>query len=188
MRIRTIATIMLALAAASSQAAVRYEFSYIGLYHTGAWPHYDAFEPNAYMGGYFVGEDVNGDGTFHAHELTDLALTLWPSAPDEAMDHFIGPEADCYEGCIIDGFEYTPGGQLIFRVQNYYPRDSTVYSNDGYRHELYGGDVYESFAVTPDTVITVAQVPEPGMAAMLLTGLAGLAYARRRNALPPGKH
>ena len=182
MRLRTIATLTLALAAASSQATVRYDFSYTGLYHTGAFPHYDAFEPNAYMGGYFVGEDANGDGTFQAQELTDLALTLNPNASDEAMEHFIGPDANCYEGCLIYGFEYTPGNKLVFHVENLYPRARYSYSNERYLKELYGGDVFESFTVTPDTHITVSIEPEPGMTAKMLTGLAGLAYAGRRNA------
>ncbi len=182
MRVRTIATLMLALAGASSHAAVRYEFSYTGLYHTGAFPHYDAFEPNAYMGGYFVGEDANGDGSFQAQELTDLAFTLNPNASDEEMEHFIGPDANCWEGCIIAAFNYTPGDPLVFHVENVYPRARYSYSNERYLSELYGGDVYQSFAVTPQTVITISLVPEPGTAAMWLTGLAGLAYAGRRTA------
>jgi hypothetical protein len=182
MTIRTTAALVLALAAASSSAATRYDFSYSGLYYDSGWNDaLDGFDPGRYLGGFFVAEDLNGNGSFELDELTDFAYTLDPHPPGGYMTHLMGPEIPDYcLRCEVQSFAYTPGGTLTFHgVSQGVRLDDTI--TNTYFHSVFY-DTYWSLTVTPQTVIDVAPVPEPGAAWMFAAGLVGLAYWKRKMA------
>jgi hypothetical protein len=177
-----LAASVLALVCASSQAVpTRYDFSYTGLFHTVSFPvGIGEFDPDGYLGGYFVGEDMDGNGVLLGFELTDLAFTTWKEAQDDQMVHMLGPQA-CL-GCTIANFAYEPGAGLSFRATDMHStRSRMTYSSAGHLFEAYG-DYWESYAVTDATGITVSPVPGPATGAMLAAGLVGLAYMNRRKA------
>ncbi|QGZ38640.1 putative secreted protein with PEP-CTERM sorting signal [Pseudoduganella flava] len=179
MTIRTTAALVLALGAASPSTAARYDFSYSGFYFDSGWNDaLDGFDTSRYLGGFFVADDLNGNGSFELAELTNFAYTLASNLPDAYMTHLVGPQVPDYcLRCEVQSFAYTPGGTLAFHAVSQGVRLDETITNTYFYTVFY--DSYWSQTVTPQTVISVTPVPEPGAALMFTAGLAGLACMRK---------
>lgn len=101
--------------------------------------------------------------------------------------HFPGPEVRC-DVCYFD-FSYTPGNPLVFSsYAAVYHGSEFIYEFNYYtNNEMSWG--YEPFyfgrlEVGPETIVTLAQVPEPSTYAMLAAGLGLLACSRRNSRKP----
>lgn len=127
----------------------------------------------------FSGDD---DGTFQAAELTEFAYRVASTMPHPGLVYVIGPHHDPWEcpGCSLESFEYTPGGTLEFvaHAQGSIGFNETV-TNTGFLGSWYGEPW--TLTTTPDSIISVSAVPEPGSKFMFMAGLLGLAYLSKRN-------
>ena len=183
MNLRTTTALALALIGTSAQAATRYDFSYTGLYYDLSWStELDGFIADAAITGFFVGEDTSGDGTLTVDELTDFAFSYNYGIGSGELVHVIGPQVPefCLR-CQVDYFYYTPGETLTFDTVLSGVRYDKSLSNTGLWSDWYGE--YWTLSVNPDTIIRVAEVPEPGTGLMFMTGLLGLAYLAKRKAI-----
>lgn len=175
MILRLIPALALALLGASSNAETRYDFSYTGLYFDQSWDDTTGeFSPGAAITGFFAVEDYNSDGAFQVDELTDFAFSYNSNVWAGGLIHVIGPEVPDYcLRCEVNTFAYTPGGTLLFEATLSGVRFDQRLSNNSLWTAFYGD--HWTLTVTPDTVINVAEVPEPGTGFMFLAGLVGLA-------------
>lgn len=163
--------------APAAQAQTLWEFSYTG-FETGG-----AFDPRRELSGFFVGDDLDGDGVVLQSELSRFYLGFLEFDPRERS--YCGG-AGYY--CEVNDFSYSLDGDLYFSAEWVYSDEaarSTFYVTTGDKMEMggytgSGGSTWIVSRWTDQTrfAISPPPVPEPGQYAMALAGLALLAARR----------
>jgi hypothetical protein len=101
-----------------ASAATRYDFSYTGLRSMLDFPWEDSFLPNEQYFGSFTVEDSNGDGTYQQNEVLEFYIGRRGTDLFDVLGAFENGSWG-----YLESFNYTPGGQLIFRGQHAYQSD-----------------------------------------------------------------
>ncbi|GAB3368221.1 hypothetical protein [Massilia agri] len=171
--------------APAAQAETFWEFSYTG-FETGG-----VFDPRRELGGFFVGEDLDGDGVVVQGELSRFYL--------DSLEFDVREFSYCGGGgfyCEVSDFRYSLDGELYFKAEWLYTDEaarSTFYVTAGDKMEGggYVGNGESNWTVwrwTDQTRFTISPppVPEPGQATMAAGGLLVLGAwgAARRRARP----
>ncbi|WP_338758358.1 PEP-CTERM sorting domain-containing protein [Massilia sp. METH4] len=177
MHIRVIAAALLATAASSAQA---YEKKYVFEYE-GAWYNHTlmgdewVWDASRAWRGYFIGDDVDGDGTIVASEVSKFVANGFQADRCAVQE---------YTSCGATFEKYTIAGVFysawhVYNVPGQYTRSQYWNLPDG-------GIIYndypidEHYALGADTQFTVSVVPEPATWLMLGTGLLAAGAAARR--------
>lgn len=144
----------------------------------------EEFVADTAVGGWFTGEDLDGDGVIVASELTYLNL--------EGGNHLAcGPDDYAVRSCTLDSFRFDLDGELSYAAGfsgHAHVGDASWqgYTTTGVSKSWSGSDVTRDVSRTlywtPETRFSVSMmpVPEPATGAMAAAGLALIAGLHRR--------
>ncbi len=170
------AAIAAALAGNAHAEPTLSQFTYTGFFHEEG----GQFLPNASIYGYFITDDLNGNGVLERSEVSSFVLNSQEYAGWCGAEVFM---------CGLWEFSYTPGAALSF---------STSWSTDpwgefgvaagqatsGVEVKEYsywmGNSASYTLRWTEDTEFAISPVPEPATYGMLALGLGVLAWRSRR--------
>ncbi|WBS04442.1 PEP-CTERM sorting domain-containing protein [Pseudoduganella sp. SL102] len=178
MRLKCLAFMILASAALSARAApMHYEFEYKGGWYQSSLNSAPRWVPEATWGGYFRGEDVNGDNTIDNTEISEFVSY-----------NFSGPRcAGEYSSCGASFQQYVIGGNVEYHGYYSYILPGWEYYTIEQWNIPVGATIEHEYPVTESwwfdgTVLTVevSAVPEPSAWLMLGTGLLAAGIAARR--------
>lgn len=156
------------------------------LAHAGAWNFqyqgfYDqqvqAFDESMVLSGWFAGDDVDANGILDTTELTEF--------------HAGGTDYMRCGGqlvCIIDAFNFAPGGQLDFTVARFFYGDTFISGHtivagssiNEYVNEDGNTNYMAEWLWTDATTFSISPVPEPATWLMLASGAVLVAVRRLR--------